>query len=616
MHARLNRRPQCSATRHPLALALSPTLAATARVAGAATIQVTTADDAGTISTCTLRQAIAAMNSAAVGAATSCVNSSGSFGTGDTITFAADVATVTLADTANNELLITDSNLTIQGSGTGGVTISRISGATNAFRIFHDTGTFGEEYLLLNGLTITNGATIAANANGGAIFMEPQSYTTARLTLTDCIVNGNMTSGAGAVGGAIAGHVEGAMAPPHSGTAVTVNSSTVSGNSTSGSNAGGGAIYAQGVTLKDSIVTGNSTVSNASPGGAIQSPDVSMRYTTISHNTTAGNNSPGGGVAAKSTNYVVGGFGGNYNVISYNSTAGTQSPGGGVFAASTSGTFTLDIISNNSTSGGNSNGGGIYIPSYYGLNFASSTISGNKVTGPSSSGGGIWARFGKGAIKELFNSTISGNSASIGGGGISLNVCSSEASSALNIYNSTIAFNTSGAGGGGVYSGNVGCPAGESGKPTSATIAVTSTILSNNSSAGASSSDIGAQSGFALTVVTSSSLIRNPDAPGVSFTGPDSTTAAIITLDPLLQALVNNGCGQVSGAPGATNCVPTQAIGCHSPAYNAGSYSGTDEYDERGTGFPRRSNSGVDIGAYEDDDEIFCNGFEVRGAVQ
>ena len=154
----------------------------------------------------------------------------------------------------------------------------------------------------------------------------------------------------------------------------------------------------------------------------------------------------------------------------------------------------------------------------------SSTISGNKVTGDSSSGGGIWSRFGKGAIKELFNSTVSGNTASVGGGGISLNVCSAEASRALNIYNSTIAFNTAGAsGGGGLYVGNVGCPASESGKPTSALVAITSSILSNNSSDSASSSDIVAQTGFALTVDTRFDLIRNPSGSGITF---DNTTGS------------------------------------------------------------------------------------------
>ena len=140
MHSRLARTSQSKVKRHPLAMALSLALAAAAPAAGAATIQVITADDTGTSSTCTLRQAIAAMNAGATGPSSSCVNSSSNgFRTSDTITFAADVTSVSLADASNNELLVTDSNLTINGSGTGGVTINRIAGATHPFRAFFTT---------------------------------------------------------------------------------------------------------------------------------------------------------------------------------------------------------------------------------------------------------------------------------------------------------------------------------------------------------------------------------------------------------------------------------------------------------------------------------------------
>jgi hypothetical protein len=558
------------------------------------------------------------MNAAAVSGTSSCANSSSSaFGTSDTITFASDVVSVTLADTANNELLITDENLTIQGSGTGGVTISRISGATHAFRIFHDTGVFGEEMLYLSGLTLSNGATTAANAGGGAIFMEPQGYTTARLKLTDCIVSGNSTSGAYSAGGALAGHLGGPASPAHSGTVITLTGSTVSGNSTTNANAGGGAIYAGGATITDSVVTGNSTMGDASSGGGIQAASVAMTSSTISHNSTHGTNSPGGGIAAKSTLYAIGGFGGNYNLVNYNSTAGAGSPGGGIYAASTSGYLNEEIVSNNSTSGDNSNGGGLYVASYYGVSIEASTISNNSVTGIGSGGGGIWSRFGKGSIKEMFSSTLAGNTASAAGGAISLNVCSTSNSRAMNIYNSTLAFNTTSASeGGGVYVGNVGCPAGDTTKPTSALIAITSSIVSNNSSDTATDSDIAVQMNFALTIDTSFALIKDV-ASGAGITLVNAAgSPALIALDPLLKPLANNGCGRMTGAPGDSICVPTLALGCRSPAYHAGSNPLAYQFDERGTGFPRTSGSKVDIGAYEDDDEIFCNGFELSGAVQ
>lgn len=598
-HARSSR---LRATRHPLAVALSLALAATAPAVGAATIQVTTADDAGTTSTCTLRQAIASMNAAAIGSSSSCVNSGGSFGSSDTITFASDVTTVTLADAANNELLITGSNLTITGTGTGGVMVSRLSGATNAFRIFHDTYAGFGAALYLNGLKITNGATTAANASGGAILMNSTAY--GAVTLTKCIVSGNSTAGLNAVGGAIA---VGSVGSNHG--AVNLTNSTISGNSTGGAGAGGGAIYATGgAYLQNSVVSGNSTVQNSSPGGAIQTNHVRMLYNTISHNSTQGDNSPGGGIAA---NGLLESFG---NIVSYNSTAGLQSPGGGISTYYTTNLYN-DIVLNNSTIGNNSNGGGIYITGKEGLQATATTISGNRATGNSSGGGGVWARFGRSISGQLRNSTVSGNSASVGGGGITVNVCSSTAATAMKIYSSTFAFNTSGAGGGGLYVGNNGCASGIN--PTSATISATSSILSNNLAGSANSSDIGVQTGFALTVDTSFDLIKNvPSGAGITITN-SGTSPAIISVDPLLKALADNGCGTPSGAAGTTACVPTVAIGCNSPAYNTGSNSAQGfQYDERGKGFPRVGGAQADIGAYEDDDEIFCTGFEVSGSVQ
>ncbi len=599
--------------RRPVFVGLCLAFTAIAQSANAATIEVTTPNDpAATSTTCTLRQAISSMNSGAILSTSNCTNTGASFGSNDTITFASDVTTVTLADISNNELVVTDPYLTIQGSGYGGVTIARNVAALNAFRIIHDKSAAFNTRLTLSGLTLANGSTTASYASGAAVFIDtPYS---ANLGLTDCIVSGNSTAGAGAMGGALAGKGVGADAIDH-GTEISMTDSAITGNSTSNTNAGGGAIYAAGITIKNSVVSGNKTTGTSSPGGALFAADVSMSNTTISENSTGGNSSPGGAVAAKSTPLVTGGFDGNYNNVTHNTTAGDSSPGGGIYAASVSGELTSESITDNSTSGTNSNGGGFYISSYYGVSFSSSTISGNLVSGINSSGGGIWTRSGKGAIKVFSNSTLSNNTASAGGGGMSINVCSSQAARAMNIYNSTVAFNaTTAANGGAIIVSNVGCPPAEVTKPTSTTIAAASSIFSNTTSDNVAGPDIVTGAGFTLTLDNNFSLIVNLPSNGIIVSNA-SGSPQLVTIDPRLAPLADNGCFIASGASTDAVCVQTLAIGCNSSAYNGGTNPFADSYDERGEGFPRIANSLTDIGAYEDDAEIFCNGFEV-GPVQ
>src|SRR6202012_5352103 len=123
------------------------------------------------------------------------------------------------------------------------------------------------------------------------------------------------------------------------------------------------------------------------------------------------------------------------------------------------------------------------------------------------------------------------------------------------------------------------------------------------------SADIVSGAGFTLTLDTSFSLIENLPGSGVVVSNAGNSPA-LITADPHLAPLADNGCFVASGAPGNAVCIPTLAIGCNSPAYNNGSNPLSALFDERGEGFPRIANSLPDIGAYEDDAEIFCNGFE------
>ena len=611
--------------RHPVALALASALAALAPGAGAATIQVITADDAGTSGSCTLRQAIASMNAAVVVPSSSCTNSGGSFGATDTITFADDVTSVELADLANNELLITDSLLTIRGAGNGGIKVSRVSGAAHPFRIFHDTAAAAGNGLYLSGLTISNGATTTASAKGGAIFMDNASTAEGEIvTLTNCIVSGNSTSGANAVGGAIA-----AGNFYNDGT-VRLISSTISGNSTSGTNSGGGAIYATHQTyMQDSVVSGNSTTGPNSPGGAIRtlvaianmtilsdnstlsddsgggaiatfggSGGIEGIYDSFIGNSTAGNNSPGGAINTLSAQTL------SYFFFSANSTTGDGSSGGAIYALHT--TLEGSTISGNTVSGNSSNGGGIYSRK---TSLGSSTVSDNAASGALSSGGGIWLLGG-----TLSDSTVSGNTASVGGGGINVDVCT-VSSPSLTMYNSTIAFNATAVGGAGAYLESAGCSAfGPAySAQTSAAVKATSSILSNTTVASADGVDISAETGLALTINTSFDLIqRPPSGAGITLLNA-AGSPALISSDPKLIMLADNGCGLKSGAPDNAVCMPTHAITGCSLAHDAGTNPMTLRNDERGSGYPRVAEVAADIGAYElepNGDDIFCNGFQ------
>lgn len=161
----------------------------------------------------------------------------------------------------------------------------------------------------------------------------------------------------------------------------------------------GGAIYANDVTLsiRNSTISGNSAVD----GGGIFATSgsiVELTQSEVSGNTASAD---GGGLYIKSISTLVL----ENSTISNNST-GSFGEGGGV-----QGKFITDVSLINSTVTGNSayQGGGLYVDGS--LTVTNSTISENIAE----SGGGI--RKGSGLL-ILYNSTLSGNTAFIRGGGI------------------------------------------------------------------------------------------------------------------------------------------------------------------------------------------------------
>ena len=264
----------------------------------------------------------------------------------------------------------------------------------------------------------------------------------------------------------------------------------------------------------------------------------------------------------------------------------TAGDGGGVrFNSDDSLSITSSTISDNSASG---RGGGI-------SNEGTATITASTISGNSSAnrGGGFFTDYGSSAT--IADSTISGNSAlspggSGGGGGV-------WNSSSIKITNSTISGNMAG-GGGGIF--NVGTAtianstiSGNSAAPNAPLaggiinqnmMTLNDTIVANSSSGG----DIG-NSG---TLNGAHNLVED---------GSDGL-ADTITGDPLLGPLVDNG--------GPTL---THALLPGSPAIDAGdpSFTPPPDYDQRGAGFPRVESGRVDIGAFELDLAIPARGLVV-----
>jgi predicted outer membrane repeat protein len=297
----------------------------------------------------------------------------------DLINFDASVfnvpRTINLAN-SSGELSVTNS-VTINGPGANLLTVRRISGATNLFRVFDILRNAYSIDVTLSGMTITGGALLGPGTagDGAGVFVGDEN-----VTLRDCIVTGNTTAagdGAGVFvfsygqlnlvnttvsgntvttvagesgdGGGIAGgkYVE-----------IKVTNSTIAGNSAGGH--GGGVA----LVLGGSLVVANSTISGNIAGvrgggvyfyGPSIGPGAVFRNSTIANNSTAGE---GGGIA------VVGGVGAAAaNLVLQNSTVagntgrsgggGVTAGGGGIGFISGAGSITLagTVVANNADLG-------------------------------------------------------------------------------------------------------------------------------------------------------------------------------------------------------------------------------------------------------------------------
>ena len=343
------------------------------------------------------------------------------------------------------------SPLTIKGFGS----MACVLDAQSLSRLFRISGNASDVQLqslgLFGGAVFTdNTSPETVDGNGGAILHEAAGT----LSLTDCWISENSTSGTFAAGGAI-----------YSTTDCSLRNCIIQANRTLGPDALGGAIaaIAGNLTIEDCLFVGNYTSNTAACGGAvfIGSGSGTIQRSQFQSNSTAFEDAAGGAVAVGSGNVEFtdcdfqynstagwNAFGGAVSVESgtvllsrtnmfSNSTNGDDAFGGAVGGRGNSTIRLVDsTLSDNSTLSSGANGGAV-ATIFSTLKITQSTFSGNQTLGLQSSGGAISAISGR---LSLIQSTVTLNKVgqltnAIGGG---VNCTTSD----VQIHNSIIAGNT------------------------------------------------------------------------------------------------------------------------------------------------------------------------------
>jgi CSLREA domain-containing protein len=568
------------------------------------TFQVNTTNDtapgACDLADCTLREAINAANA-----------NDGN----DTITFGpgASAGTIRLTAALGVNPTSTDDTLTIDGPGVDDLTVS---GDTNNSA----TPDAGDVRILnissggdvtITGLTLTRGFVPSAPSQGGGAILANGQGT---LALVDAAVTksrSEATDPSASGGGIQQGSplsltrttLSGNTATVSDGGAVggtTDNSLTIS-NSTFTNNSGesGGALGVQAVTRIDgSTFTGNhATSATAGSGGGGLNVENSLRISgsTISGNTVVAGGGVGGGIDSR-PKYGL-------DIVDSTISGNTAPQGAGLalgskYSGAESNLVRSTIVNNHATTGG----GGIAVMALSAADSMTvnrSTISGNTGGGGPSFGGGILFPGNPSYATvngdfEVLNSTISGNSAT-NGGGVSVGTSAEGqvvgSKGSITFDNSTVAANTATSKGGGFYLGQY-----DSGSPAvkkSATVVGNSTIVADNTAAAAAQDldrvNSSTGGGFSLSL----SLVEKPgDAP--IFQTP--ANSVILGVDPQLGPLANNGGTTRTKLPSATS--PAIDKGLSSPRLAVDQRGATRDVDALGLPNPRRGD-GTDIGAVE-----------------
>jgi len=453
------------------------------------------------------------------------------------------------------------------------------------------------ENLVLQDLTFINNSTLGDGRNGGAVYQRYGSLMLDGVTLT-----ANSTDGVDADGGAVS--VRDAD--------LTVMNSSISGNSTTQTQGSGGGIYIRGGTLNMSYT---SVSANLAPGGEADGGGVfgyqsvlNINNSYITSNSMTGSNSQGAGIFAKDSDLTL-----TDSFVSLNRTTGTQSYGGGIYLNGGAATLQQSTISFNATEGLTAAGGGIAIVGGE-LEVLQSTLDRNSTSGMNAPGGSIHNLGGDVTIRD---STISGSTAGGLGspGGAVFNSTTLGGSEKTLIVNSTISGNSSYVSGGGVYN------AGGLTEIRHSTVSNNSVRFLGKGGGVASYSD-----GDVLTRVYSSIIAGNltsedpanpnsdVDAPGISNQNSFVSLGYNVIGTGLPLAL--DAFNQIGDQPNITDpklgillvnggLTSTHRLLQNSPAVNAGNPAdlpgsgNVPANDQRGTGFTRLLGGRIDVGAIE-----------------
>jgi hypothetical protein len=356
------------------------------------------------------------------------------------------------------------------------------------------------------------------------------------------------------------------------------------GGATTGDAGGGGGGGGGGAGLGGAIFNaGSATVLNCTLTGNTATGGVGGLYNRLVIFGAGGGGGGLGGNGGGADANNGGGGGGTQN------NGGTGTSGGGAGAGGTSGGGAGGTSGGNGVAGGFGGGGG-----------GSGDFATNGGAGGFGGGGGGAGLGGaifndQGATLNVFNSTISGNSA-VGGAGGTATLGRPAGSSGsghgggifnrngtVTVLNSTIAGNTAQdsaatpTNGGGIY--NLCDTGGQT-----ATLTLQNSILSDSSA----NNDV--HNNQAAGTATATASAPNIVESGIGNSGGALDSTGVIASDPALAALASNG--------GPTQ---TQAILNTSPAFNAGTSSlataGGLTLDQRGS--TRVSGTSVDLGAFE-----------------
>ncbi|MFL5330068.1 MAG: beta strand repeat-containing protein [Gemmataceae bacterium] len=411
-------------------------------------------------------------------------------------------------------------------------------------------------------LTVSNINFTRFNAALAGSALSLGAGTTTTLTNTSFTGNTSTLNGGGAI--ALTGSAS-----------LTITGGNFSNNTAAGSGNSGGAIRIGAsnctVTIDSCTFTGNSATNQGGAVGGATSGATGVLL-TVNNSIFSGNTS---GVSGGAIYLTGGSFNGNTNIFS-NNTAGAS--GGAIRMVSAVSTTVQNSSFTGNTSG--VSGGAIY-PGGGLLSILSSTFSKNTAK---SFGGAMLYSSTTGAVAEIRNCTFSANTAGAGGGALHL---SHFGANTLYVTNCTIADNlisTSASGlGGGL-------------NQTSGSLKIESTIFCGNSLKAGSPNSQGpdlATSGTATMTLNKSAVAINAGF-AVAIGSASNQLGSAIVLEPLAD---NGGFTLPDG-----NKIKTRQPGGLSLVRDAGSNSASLTYDQRGSGFARMLDGGIDIGAIETHD--------------